>query len=180
MKCKADVMYTTCETGLSTLSKGLKKLKTAPSLLEAIIQGIRCWTDDVKYDLDDCSTPLLFSEGHTQLLKVQSDIGWDNFLKGYLGKEWGNLQESYYRSIKANALKFTRIRWVVKTLSLIHEYRTSCGICGILLSMVDTKKFQDKYFNNNYLVRFKLYTNGTDLFCHLQIRICLNYCFVIV
>jgi hypothetical protein len=125
MRCRSDVMYNARDNGLSKLSKGLKKLKTAPSLLEAIIQGIKCWSDDVEYNLDDRLDPLLFSEGHTQLLKVQSDIGWEFFLKGYICKEWGHLQESYYRSIKANAYKFTRTRWVVKTLMLLHEYRTS-------------------------------------------------------
>jgi hypothetical protein len=60
MKCTTDIMVETQTKGLVQLTKGLKKLKSAPSLIEAIVQGIRCWTDDVEYELDEHSHPVLF------------------------------------------------------------------------------------------------------------------------
>jgi hypothetical protein len=125
MKCNTDVMCDTQQKGLALLTKGLKKLKTAPSILEAIIQGIKCWTDDVEYNLDEDSHELLFVESHDQLIKTQSKIGWEYFMKGYIVKDWGNLQQSYYKSFDAHPLKFTRSCWVLKTLTLLHNYRTS-------------------------------------------------------
>jgi hypothetical protein len=45
---------------------------------------------------------------HTQLLQTQEKIGWENFLKGYIAKDWGHIQASYYKCIGANLMKFTR------------------------------------------------------------------------
>jgi hypothetical protein len=118
-------MYDTQEKGLMKLSKGLKKLKMTPSLLKAIIQGIQCWTDDVEYNLDERSHPILFMESHKKLLQIHSAIGLEYFMKGYIAKDWGHIQESYYKSIRANMMKFTRSKWVLKTLTLLHIYRTS-------------------------------------------------------
>jgi hypothetical protein len=123
MKCTTDTMSEVRNKGIDDLTKGLKKLKTAPSLMEAIIMGIKCWSDDVEYDLDEDSHQLLYDESHTYLLRTQSSIGWEQFLKGYLAKAWGNIQGSYYKHIKANSMKFTRARWVHKTLTLLHDYR---------------------------------------------------------
>jgi hypothetical protein len=125
MKCMSDIMADTRNKGLIDLEKGLSKIKTAPSLIEAIIQGICCWTDDVEYDLDEESHELLFSESHSRLLKVQSDIGWEYFVKGYIAKDWGHIQLSFYKSIRTNPLKFNRLRWVDTLLRLLHIYRTS-------------------------------------------------------
>jgi hypothetical protein len=108
MQCNKDVMYESRDVELLNMEKALIKLKTAPSLQEAIIQGIRCWTDDVEYDLDSESHELLFSEAHTYLLERQGQIGWESFLKGYLAKDWGHIQLAYYKSIKAHPHKYTR------------------------------------------------------------------------
>ncbi len=113
MKCMSDVMVDTRTKGLTDLGKGLSKLKTAPSLSEAIIHGIQCWTDEVEYDLDEKSHELLFSESHSKLLIVQSDIGWEYFVKGFIAKDWGHIQSSFYKTIRVNSLKFNRTRWVV-------------------------------------------------------------------
>jgi hypothetical protein len=108
MQCTTDLMCETRKEALQLMAKALKKLKTAPSLQEAMLQGIRCWTDNVEYNLDEESHELLFSEIHTQLLQIQEKIGWENLLKGYIAKDWGHIQASYYKSIGANKLKFTR------------------------------------------------------------------------
>jgi hypothetical protein len=124
MKCMTDVMIATRVKGLETIAKGLKKLKTAPSLTEAFIQSIVCWTNDVEYELDDQSHQELYQESYDRLFKTQSTIGWDNFMKGYIAKEWGTIQMAYYRHKKANSRKFTRSRWVGTVLTLLHQYRT--------------------------------------------------------
>jgi hypothetical protein len=110
MKCTADIMQDTRLKGLDKLKKGLTKLKTAPSLLEAILDGIHCWTDDVEYHLDEGSHSLLFSESDSHLLQIQKSIGWEYFIKGYIAKAWGNIQGLYYKSIRVNKLKFTQAR----------------------------------------------------------------------
>jgi hypothetical protein len=91
--------------------------------MEAIVSGIHCWTYDTKYDLTEESNPLLFDYQHTMLLQQQNQIGWDNFLKGYLSKKWRYIQGSYYRFQKLNKRKFHQDRWVLQVLILLQNYR---------------------------------------------------------
>jgi hypothetical protein len=123
MQCRHDTMYEARTNGIITLTKGLKKLKTAPSLQEAILQGIQCWTDDTEYELDGESNPLLFDYQHSKLLEHQSSIGWEFLLKGFLAKEWRFIQGSYYKYMKVNQRKFHKDRWILQVLILLHQYR---------------------------------------------------------
>jgi hypothetical protein len=109
--------------GIAILTKGLKKLKTAPLLLEAMLQGIHCWTDDTKYELVGESHPLLFDYQHSQLLEHQSSIGWEFLLKGYLAKECRFIQGLYYKYMKVNQGKFHKDRWMLQVLMLLYQYR---------------------------------------------------------
>jgi hypothetical protein len=91
--------------------------------MEAILQGIYCWTDDTEYELDEESDPLLFDYQHTMLLDHQKCIGWEFFLKGFLAKEWRYIQGSYYKFLKVNPRKYRPDRWVLQVMMLLHQYR---------------------------------------------------------
>jgi hypothetical protein len=66
--CQSDPMCTQRNVELATLTKGLDKLKTAPSLKEAILEGLYCALDETEYELHENSYTLLFDEVHTTLL----------------------------------------------------------------------------------------------------------------
>jgi hypothetical protein len=126
MQCTGDILSTARKIGKEALEQSLTKMHTAPSLQEAILQGIFCWEDSTEYELDETSHKYLFDEAHTRLLTSQRDIGWDKFIKGYLSKDWGYIQEQYYRHTKSiNHRKFTRNNWVVQLLRSLHTYRHS-------------------------------------------------------
>jgi hypothetical protein len=86
-----------CQLGIEKVEKSLYKMHTLLPLLEAILHGILCWETFTEYDLDGDSHPHLFDIAHTQLLQNQSKIRWDNFLKGFIAKDWGVLQGQYYQ-----------------------------------------------------------------------------------
>jgi hypothetical protein len=126
MQCRSDILATARTKGRERLDRDLYKMQTAPSLREAILQGIFCWEDGTEYDLDHESNKFLFNEGHTQLLQSQNSIGWDKFLKGYVAKEWGIIQEQYYTHANLpRTRKHTRKNWVVHLLTSLHSYRNS-------------------------------------------------------
>jgi hypothetical protein len=66
--CQSDQMRIQRKEELTTLTKGLDKLKTAPSLKEAIIEGLQCVLDETEYELHENSYSLLYDEAHTTLL----------------------------------------------------------------------------------------------------------------
>jgi hypothetical protein len=101
-------------------------MNTAPSLREAILQGIHCWEDETEYELTEESHRFLFDEAHTRLLYTQEKIGWDKFIKGYIAKDWGYIQELYYKCTKVQRKrKHTRNNWVQHLLRSLHIYRQS-------------------------------------------------------
>jgi hypothetical protein len=74
---------------LPNITKELQKMKTAPSMKEAILEGLKCVINETEYDLHEDSHLLLFSEAHLYMLEKQKRIGWEYFLKGFVVKEWG-------------------------------------------------------------------------------------------
>jgi hypothetical protein len=92
-------------------------MQTSPPLMEAILQGILCWEMATEYDLVGDSHPLLLNILHIWLLKHQSTIEWDKFLKGFITKDWGIIQGQYYRyqNLTHNR-KFTRNSWIYNLL----------------------------------------------------------------
>jgi hypothetical protein len=123
MHCTSDMMMAARDKGIATLTKKLQKLKTAPSLTEAILQGIHCWTYDTEYELTEDSHPLLFDYAHTKLLHNQQLIGWESFMKGFVAKDWKYIQGSYYDYKKLNKRKYHQDRWILQLLLLLHQYR---------------------------------------------------------
>jgi hypothetical protein len=123
MYCQSKEMSRQQDKEILTIQKELGKLKTAPSLKEAILEGLHAILDHTEYDLHEDSHPLLFDDAHSSLLKKQSSIGWEYFMKGFLAKEWGILQGQYYQYKQMNSWKYTSERWVVQLLCLLHSFR---------------------------------------------------------
>jgi hypothetical protein len=65
MQCTSDILITARVKGKEQLDRDLHAMQTAPSLQEAILQGIFCWEDGTEYDLDQESNKYLFDEAHT-------------------------------------------------------------------------------------------------------------------
>jgi hypothetical protein len=103
---------------LLTIKKELGKLKTAPSLKEAILEGPHAILDHTEYELDENSNPLLFDDAHSCLLQKQSAIGWEYFMKGFMTKEWGIIQGQYYQYTQLNSRTYTSKQWVVHLLTI--------------------------------------------------------------
>ncbi len=125
MYCRSDEMSQQRDKELLTIKKELTKLKTAPSLQEAILEGLHCILDQTEYDLHPKSHSALFDEAHSCLLGRQASIGWEYFLKGFITKEWGIIQGQYYKLQSLNNRKYTPNRWVVQVLYLLHSFRKS-------------------------------------------------------
>jgi hypothetical protein len=101
-------------------------MQTALSLQESVLLGIFYWEDGTEFELDQESNKFLFNEDHTTLLHSQSLINWDKFVKGYIVKEWGYIQEQYYLHSKIpKNKKHTRNNWIQCLLQLLHAYRHS-------------------------------------------------------
>jgi hypothetical protein len=66
MICRSDILLKSREDGKSVMKTALKKLCTAPSLQEAILNGLTCWEDETEYELDEFSHKYLFHEKHAQ------------------------------------------------------------------------------------------------------------------
>jgi hypothetical protein len=112
--------------GREKLEKDLYDMQTAPSLREAILLGIFYWEDGTEFELDEESNKYLFNEAHTALLHSQTLIGWDKFVKGYIAKEWGYIQEQYYLHSKMpKKKKHTKNNWIQCLLRSLHAYRHS-------------------------------------------------------
>jgi hypothetical protein len=92
---------------LTTLTKGLDKLKMAPLLKEAILEGLQYALGETKYELHENSYSLLFDEAHTTLLRKQNKVGWEYFIKGFVVEEWGYIQGLYYSYRKLHPMKYT-------------------------------------------------------------------------
>jgi hypothetical protein len=124
MQCTSTILSDARILGIEKLEKSLYKMNTSPPLLEAILQGILCWETSTEYDLTAESHPCLFDLPHSQLLKHQSMIGWEHFLKGYIAKDWGVLQSRYYRDQQlTHNRKFTKNSWIQNLLLQLHYYR---------------------------------------------------------
>jgi hypothetical protein len=124
MQCTSTILSDARILGIEKLEKSLYKMHTSPPLLEAILQGILCWETATEYDLTAESHPSLFDLPHSQLLEHQSMIGWEQFLKGYIAKDWGVLQGRYYRDQQlTHNRKFTKNSWIQNLLLQLHYYR---------------------------------------------------------
>jgi hypothetical protein len=158
MHCTSDMMMTAREQGIATLTKQLKKIKTAPSLTEAILQGIHCWTYDTEYELTEDSDPLLFDYSHSQLLHNQGLIGWEPFMKGFVAKDWKYIQGSYYAFMKLNKRKYHQDRWILQLLMLLHKYRHDLWMLRNASIHGGFEKLHGK------ALRWRLITEVTDLY----------------
>jgi hypothetical protein len=69
MYCHSDEMCILRDAELASFVKELRNLKTAPSLREAILEGIYCVLHETEYDLHEKSNPLLCTAAHTRLLE---------------------------------------------------------------------------------------------------------------
>jgi hypothetical protein len=124
MTCTSSRIYDAWKKGLSTIKHSLYKMCNAPSLIEAITEGIFCYTDQTEYKLFPDSDPLLFDLCHSVLLSNETEIGWEHFIKGFITKDWRYIQHSYYQYLKLDTREFNADKWVSRLLPNLHKFCT--------------------------------------------------------
>jgi hypothetical protein len=150
MHCQSDFLVQERKRGRERLDRDLHKMRTSPALTEAILQGIAFWEDGTEFELSPDSNKLLFDEDHTKLLNSQENIGWEKFLKGYVSKEWGRLQEYHYSKIQRKHIH-TRNNWVWHLLRSLHTYRHSIWTAWNQVLHGGSTKAQQEYTRRKML-----------------------------
>ena len=81
-------------TMLRTISQKLRKVDTDPYLLEIALDGLT-WHFESRY-----LSPADYPERYRDLILHQNLIGWSNFMRGRLAKEWAKQQDAYLLRIQ--------------------------------------------------------------------------------
>ena len=79
----------------------LKEQKTERGLRKAIVAHMRRWQSEPDF--------FLVSIEYDHIFSAQAEIGWKNFLFGFVALEWQQSQQEYYLSISSRR---TGKRWV--------------------------------------------------------------------
>lgn len=89
------------DKSMAKLNTFLQEQKTEDALREAILDMLKGWQSNPhRY---------LYSLEFDNIFAKQNQIGWKNFMFGFMAKEWSQAQQSYYESI---ASRRTGKRWV--------------------------------------------------------------------
>ena len=90
---------------LKRLANRLRKARTDPELIAAIVTGLRAWHT---HSLPTCHSdnPLLQAA-----FRTQQSIGWENCTRGFLALEWRATQQRYQESLLHDQY-FSTKRWV--------------------------------------------------------------------
>jgi hypothetical protein len=78
---------------LGELEESLKKMKTDPDVWHTIITYLQSWRDGM---IPTFSANFLVQD----LQNRQSKNGWCRFFEGWLAREWTDIQQAYYKTIK--------------------------------------------------------------------------------
>lgn len=94
IKCPNPAAITVWEDSLKKLFNWMDDTKTGPELRDVIIDSLCQWKQPINSPTTANITPSL-----QQLLQEQADIGWYNFLDGFLSTGWAETQVRYYVGI---------------------------------------------------------------------------------
>ncbi len=129
LQCNNRRAVTQYSTSRFLLGKKLDKLKTPNRLTAAIKFGLRMFSSSSVAAKDILQYPTDFhSDLNTQIDKAfeaQSFIGWDNFCRGFISKEWSKCMEIHYNRHHRGDITLSCDRWATKLVLLIHEYGLS-------------------------------------------------------
>ena len=110
IRCPNEEISTARAIALVELSSTLSRLETPPDLSHALIYGIEKWIDQEAERLNPSSIewpPSTYTYdpiAHRPIadaFQMQTEIGWNELLRGRLCKLWGNIIQSHYYSTAA-------------------------------------------------------------------------------
>lgn len=91
-------------TATALLKKDMRRMKTAPPIIDAICKRLRQWRCNLPLEAIPTTLPRL-----REALELQDLIGWDHFLEGALVTHWQEAQASYLTRIGSRR---TSLRWI--------------------------------------------------------------------
>ena len=129
LQCHNKRSVTQYSTSRFLLGKKLSKLKTPDRLTAAIKYGLRMYSSSsitarqqLSYETD------FHSDLNIQIDKAfvaQSSIGWDNFCRGFVSKEWAKCMEMHYARNYSGNITLSSDRWATRLITLLQEYGLS-------------------------------------------------------
>lgn len=103
--CNAEGADDEWDESMLKIEKEMLKLKTDPSIINALLMGIKSWRQLETVNDED------FDEHGQEAVRKQNVIGWRNLIEGLWSKEWKRVQQEHYNSIESR--KSCR-QWAVK------------------------------------------------------------------
>jgi hypothetical protein len=96
LTCRSQSANKTSRNALRLFRQKLAKRKTNPFTIDAIIKGIRWWMHDPIHPptVQDISRDFTDNVASSirQAIQEQTTIGWENFLRGFVSKQWAEAQ----------------------------------------------------------------------------------------
>ena len=131
-KCQHTIMRQMRQQELQTLQKKLRNLQTYGDI-------IALWAQHINQQ--QSTTTFKINNSMDQLVDIasqqQSQIGWNNLLKGFITKEWRVVQEAHMRQ----NLQSIDTQWASKAIDLLQSYTlTMWTFRNQYLHGVDTKE----------------------------------------
>jgi len=83
-QCQTNLVNTLWDEAINELTQWLKMEKTAPHLIQALVNGLQEWRHNSPKSAD------------TPVSQKQARIGWNGLLDSWLSLEWQSQQEVYW------------------------------------------------------------------------------------
>lgn len=124
LRCPHPVLLEARLTSLAKLERTLDFLDTPKDVSTALLFGITSWFDNEQYNGEEppISWPPPNFPYHPQhhepirhAFEHQSEIGWDEFLRGRISNKWGPIIQQYYRNMNLGARR-NCTTWEVQTI----------------------------------------------------------------
>lgn len=114
LRCPQLAAIQTWEASLQKLSNWMLEVKTDPELKDALIAHLRHWKQP-----SQLLTPTTLPPYLQELLQEQENIGWHNFLEGFVSIGWAEIQARYYIGIRSRRSSRQWVTALVKKVWLV-------------------------------------------------------------
>ena len=102
-------------TSLRQMDSWLRKLKTDPNIVRALMLILPQWYDK---SLPGTYCPILVSNEVKTAIRMQHTLGWDNFMTGFWVTHWADIQNRHFKRLK---LRYSGRRWAAKVSSRLWQ-----------------------------------------------------------
>jgi hypothetical protein len=87
--------------------------KSNPQLLDILIDGFHSWFKNQPIDCNRYLTQ------YRQVVKEQTEIGWQHMFNGHFTSQWRILQDWYIQQLKIHTITHTGARWSLRTITTL-------------------------------------------------------------